>query len=124
MFPSCAEWRTIKGFQSQNVPLESSAAAGKRAPSSLRPDCPRAIRHGDNDGALLCTYCYGGGTRRGLDVLGNREEFRAAEGMFLAEMRRTALSHGAALRRDRGFMKRPMAKVPELEGARGYDGEV
>ena len=59
-----------------------------------------------------------------MDLLGNREDFRAADGMFLAEMRRTALSHGAALWRDRGFMKRPMAKVPELEGARGYDGEV
>ena len=44
--------------------------------------------------------------------------------MFLAEMRRTALSHGAVLWLDRGFMKRSMAKVPELEGARGYDGEV
>lgn len=36
---------------------------------------------------------------------------------------RTALSRGSALRRDRDFVKRPMARELKLEGARGYDGE-
>lgn len=35
-----------------------------------------------------------------------------------------ALSCGAGLREDTDFVRRPMAEVLELEGARGYDGEA
>ena len=41
----------------------------------------------------------------------------------LSEIRGAALSRGAVLREDADFVRRPMAEVLELEGARGYDGE-
>lgn len=81
---------------------------------------------GDGCTALCACYAAEGEERDGdWTFWGLVRGFELRMGCFsLSEMRRAALSRGAALRCDRGFVERPMAEVLELEGARGYDGEA
>lgn len=111
----------MKGFRSQNVPWKGlpPLKSVRHLPRDLIVHMRFVI--GKDDGALLCTYYAEEREERdgNWTFWGVVRDSALRRGCFsLSEMRSTVLSHGAALRRDRGFMKRPMAKVPELEGAR------
>lgn len=83
----------------------------------------RFVTSGDGNTVLRAYYAAEGEEQNGDWVFWGFVNAPAARlGCFsLSEIRRAALSQGASLRHDAGFMKRPMGEVLELEGARGYD---
>ena len=101
----------MKGFRSQNVPWKGlpPLKSVRHLPRDLIVHMRFVI--GKDDGALLCTYYAEEREERdgNWTFWGVVRDSALRRGCFsLSEMRSTVLSHGAALRRDRGFMKRPM----------------